>query len=106
MHVGEFDDRNVCDRQEHPTFQFELWSYRYDEHGEPRHAALSTYILNGCDVHEALAWAQENQSNPGCFVLYAGTWTNCGYLETLWLTGKAPGAGERSSAVTFETPQE
>lgn len=80
----------------------ELWSWHYDEHGERQGAALNNYVLNGCDVREALSWTQDNQSDPGCFVLHAGTWTNCGFLKTLRLAGEAPGHGERSAVVTFE----
>ena len=103
MDVGEFDDQLVCDRQDHPTFLVELWSWHYDEHGERQGTTLSNSMLNGCDVREALAWAQEHESDPGCFVLFAGTWTNRGFLKTLWLAGETPGYGERSAVVTFET---
>ncbi|QUH05395.1 hypothetical protein HUO13_35575 [Saccharopolyspora erythraea] len=103
MDVEEFDDQLVCDRQDHTTFLVELWSWHYDDDGERQGAVLSTHILNGCDVREALAWAQEHQADPGCFVLFAGTWTNRGFLKTLWLAGETPGYGERSAVVTFET---
>ncbi|MBB5153818.1 hypothetical protein [Saccharopolyspora phatthalungensis] len=103
MDISQFDDQLVCDRQDHPTFLVELWSGHYDEHGEPQGWVVSHHILNGCDVREALAWAQEQESDPGGFVLFAGTWTNRGFLKTLWLAGQAPGYGARSATVTFET---
>lgn len=102
MDVDEFDDQLVCDRQGHPTFLVELWSWHYDASGERRGAVLSTCTLHGCEVGEALAWVQEHRPEPGCFVLYAGTWTNCGFLKTLWLAGETPGCGDRSASASFE----
>ncbi|MEU5847397.1 hypothetical protein [Saccharopolyspora shandongensis] len=61
-------------------------------------------VLTGGDVLEALSWCRHNQPNPGCFVLYAGTWTNTGHLERLWLTGQAPQStigDPRSGAVSY-----
>ncbi|MDA3628656.1 hypothetical protein OU415_24705 [Saccharopolyspora sp. WRP15-2] len=105
MEVREFDDRKVCSSADQPTFMVELWSWEVGERNPLRGLACCTYTLTSCDVLEALAWCREKQPNPGCFVLHAATWTNHGYLETLWLAGEAPqstGTEQASATATFE----
>ncbi|MEV0082317.1 hypothetical protein [Saccharopolyspora sp. NPDC050642] len=104
MGVQEFDDRRVCRDTDRPTYMVELWSWEVRGDGSRRSLVCDTRVLIGCDVLEALSWCRENQPNPGCFVLYAGTWTNTGHLERLWLTGQAPQStmgDPRSGAVSY-----
>jgi hypothetical protein len=94
VQVQEFDDRRISKSHDCPSYFIEQWSWQVVE-GSRRIRSLvcATYVLTDCDVLEALEWARNNQSTPGSFVLHAATWTNHGYLETLWLTGKAPEQG-------------
>ncbi|MEB3366568.1 hypothetical protein [Saccharopolyspora mangrovi] len=103
MHVREFDDRKVCSSAD-ASFMVELWSWEVAEHNPLRGLTCSTYTLDDCDVLEALDWCREHQSNPGCFVLCAASWTNHRNLETLWLTGHAPqspGTYQPSASATY-----
>lgn len=105
MEVREFDDRKVCSSEDHPSFMVELWSWEVAEDNPLRGLSCRTCTLTGCDVLEALAWCRENQPKPGCFVLHAASWTNHGYLETVWLTGEAPqsaGTDQPSATSTYE----
>ena len=97
MDVHDCDDRWVCESHDEPSYFVEQWRWRVKEDGHTRWAfTCDTFVLNDCDVHEALEWARTNQADLGCFVLHAATGTSHGFLETCWLTGKAPGE-QRSS---------
>ncbi|WP_243795290.1 hypothetical protein [Saccharopolyspora gloriosae] len=107
MEVEDFDERLVCEENDQPTFQAELWSWHVDAHGARGGTVRSGHLLTGCEVHEALDWCERNVWEPGCFVLHAGTWTNCGFVRTVRLSGRPPGYGEpgrdeSSAVVTFE----
>lgn len=105
MEVHDFDDRDVCELLTEPTFMVELWSWNLDRTGEPQHHEMRASVLTGCDVQEAMTWCEQNKPTPGCFVLYAGTWTNRGFLSALWLAGHTPTPEDRphgaSSTVTY-----
>jgi hypothetical protein len=100
MQVHAFDDRMVCNQEDQPTFMVELWSWDIGENGAQRNTTCSSYTLQHCDVEQALTWCREHQQEPGSFVLHACTWTNCGYLQTLWLTGSPPTPDRDRSAAT------
>ncbi|TDD10172.1 hypothetical protein E1181_02760 [Saccharopolyspora terrae] len=106
MDVFDFDDRNVCERLDTPTFMVELWSWSIDSKGDAMGFHMTPRLLRGCDVREALAWCDKNKPSPGSFVLFAGVWTNLGYFKGLWLAGRAPGEDEQSatSSATAYTP--
>lgn len=107
MDVLDFDDRNVCERLDAPTFMVEMWSWSLDSKGEATGSQVSSWLLRGCDVREALAWCDENEPSPGSFVLFAGVWTTLGYFKGLWLAGQAPGTDQPpavSPAVSYTPP--
>lgn len=102
MQVREFDDRLVCSQEDQPTFRVELWSWNTGKDGAQRNTTCRTCALHHCDVEHGLSWCREHQQEPGTFVLHACTWTNCGYLQTLRLTGSPPTPDrDRSDATTF-----
>ncbi|WP_145737132.1 hypothetical protein [Saccharopolyspora dendranthemae] len=102
MDVLGFDDRDVCERLDAPTFMVELWSWSLDSSGGATRAVMSSRLLRDCDVREALAWCDANKPEPGSFVLFAGVWTTLGYFKGLWLAGEAPSVDEpRASTVAF-----
>ncbi|MBR8642409.1 hypothetical protein KEF29_31470 [Streptomyces tuirus] len=99
MQAREFDDRRISKTDDRPSYFVEQWSWEVVDDGRRiRDLTCATYTLSDCDVLEALEWAESRRSEPGSFVLHAATWTNQGFLETLWLTGSPPEQGSSGSA--------
>lgn len=104
MEVEEFDDRKICHSHNRPTFFVEQWSWQYYEGTQETHSLIcATYILSDCELYEALTWCEQNQAEPGSFVLHAANWTNHGYLQTILLTGRGPG-DQRIDELSSDAP--
>lgn len=60
--------------------------------------------LSQCDVHEAIAWAQERTPSEGCYVLHACFFDDRANGVMVWLAGHKPDFGGEGNSLTFTWP--
>lgn len=93
MEIRPVDERDVTSEDDHPVFRVYLWSQPFPNvHVPPERVGWwnYSYELTGCDVHQAIAWAQDNLAEAGQYTLYVCYRREGGDLTAIRIAGKDP----------------
>lgn len=92
MDVRSVDERDVQSESDHPVFRVYVWRPTVDPALHPVVGwANYSYEMSACDVHEAIAWAEEQlQGEHDRYTLYVCYRRLDGVLATIKIAGKDP----------------
>jgi hypothetical protein len=93
MEVNPVDERDVTIEDDHPVFRVYMWSQPFPNvHVPPERVGWWNYAyeLKECDVHEAIAWAQDNLAEGGQYTLYVCYRREDGRLTAVRIAGTEP----------------
>ncbi|WP_461153459.1 hypothetical protein [Saccharopolyspora tripterygii] len=93
MRIRPVDERDVSIEDDHPVFRVHLWSPTAPAAQVPPERIgwwNDSYELRECDVHDAIAWAQDNVPEDGRYVLQACHRREDGRLAAIVLAGREP----------------